>query len=77
MPNNQQITNLLTTEEYYRLINTGVYIGSTKVKGVNTSLFLTKGSLWVEVYYENNGENIAFVGLCPEHRLPLYVEGHV
>lgn len=66
----------LTLSEQLKLIESGSYIGSSKVEGANTSLFLTNGKYWVEVFYEDDGETINFMSLCPEHRLSLYVEGH-
>jgi hypothetical protein len=68
--------DFLTAPQQLNLVESGSYIGSSKVEGVDASLFLTKGNYWVEVFYEEDGETINFMGLCPDHRLTLYVEGH-
>ncbi|MFL5765765.1 MAG: hypothetical protein ACJ77K_17595 [Bacteroidia bacterium] len=74
--NKGQLFDFLALSEQLKLIEKGSYIGSSKVAGVATSLFLAKGNLWIEVFYDLDAETINFLSVCPEIRLSLYVEGH-
>lgn len=74
--NKKHTFEFLTFPEQMKLVELGNYIGSSKIEGTPTSLFLTKGNYWLEVFYQVDGETINFISLCPDHRLHLYVEGY-
>jgi hypothetical protein len=66
----------LPLDEQLRLVGKGVYIGSTKKKGVLSSLFLMRGPVWVEMFYHPDGQTIDYMALCPEFGLAPYLEGY-